>query len=125
RRNPAPVATVGRLTAPNLGGSSAQSRNCLRIAPQRFTGDQFDVKIDHHVSNSNTLFGRFSLGDSTTPNAGSFDGFIGAGSNNILNSRHVVIGDVHIFSPNVVNEFRMGYTRTNSSQVPLGLDQGV
>jgi hypothetical protein len=123
--NPGSVATMGLLPAPNFGGPNAQSRNYLRIAPQMFTGDQFDVKIDHHVSNSNTLFGRFSLGDSTTPNPGSFDGFIGAGSNNILNSRHAVIGDVHIFSPNVVNEFRMGYTRTNSSQVPLGLAQGV
>jgi hypothetical protein len=56
---------MGLLPAPNFGGPNAQSRNYLRIAPQMFTGDQFDVKIDHHVSNSNTLFGRFSLGDST------------------------------------------------------------
>src|SRR6266446_4556396 len=123
--NPGAVATVGLLPAPNFGGANAQARNFLRIAPQQFTGNQFDVKIDHHVSNANTLFGRFSLSNGTTPNPGNFDGFIGAGSNNILNSRSSVIGDVHVFSPCVVNEVRAGYTRINTSQNPNGLDQGV
>jgi Carboxypeptidase regulatory-like domain/TonB dependent receptor len=123
--DPGSVATMGLLPAPNFGGTNAQSRNYLRIAPQTFTGDQFDVKIDHHVSNSNTLFGRFSFSNATTPIPGNFDGFIGAGSNNIQNSRGLVFGDVHIFSPNVVNEYRMGYTRSNGSQIPTGLDQGV
>src|SRR6266478_278046 len=123
--NPGAVATVGLLPAPNFGGANAQARNFLRIAPQQFTGNQFDVKIDHHVSNANTLFGRFSLSNGTTPNPRNFDGFIGAGSNNILNSRSSVIGDVHVFNPHVVNEFRAGYTRINTSQNPNGLDQGV
>src|SRR4029077_6066153 len=75
--NPGSVATMGLLPAPNFGGPTAPSRNYLRIAPQTFTGEQVAWQIAHHVSSSNTLFGRFSLGDSTTPNPGSFDGFIG------------------------------------------------
>ena len=70
--NPGAVATMSLLPAPNFGGPTAQNRNFLRIAAQTFTDDQFDVKIDHHVSNANTLFGRFSFGDATTPNLGKF-----------------------------------------------------
>jgi hypothetical protein len=123
--HPGAVATMGLLPAPNFGGANAQARNYLRVAPQSFTGDQFDIKIDHRLSNSNTLFGRFSLGNGTTPNPGNFDGFIGAGSRNIQNSRSAVISDVHIFGPSVVNEFRMGYARVNGSQNPTGLSEGV
>src|SRR5260370_4794972 len=93
--NPGSVAVMGLLPEPNFGGSNAQSRNYQRIAPQRFTGDQMDAKIDHRVSGSNSLFGRFSFSDATTPNPGNFDGFIGAGSNNIPNTRDAAIVDRH------------------------------
>jgi hypothetical protein len=123
--NPSAVAVLALLPAPNFGAPGAQSRNFLRIAPHPYTNDQFDAKIDQRIGGSDTLFGRFSLANATTPDPGSFDGFIGAGSSAIRNTRHAVLSETHIFSPNVVNEARFGYTRANGSTVPLDTAAGL
>jgi outer membrane receptor protein involved in Fe transport len=123
--NPSSVAVLGLLPPPNFGGSDAQARNYLRIAPRPYNNDQFDVKIDHRLGNSDSLSGRFSLANATSPNAGSFDGFIGAGSSSIRNTRSAVLSETHIFSPNLVNEFRAGFARHNGSSVPNDTASGV
>jgi outer membrane receptor protein involved in Fe transport len=123
--NPAALAVLELLPAPNFGGPEAQSRNYLRIAPRPFTNDQFDVKIDHRLGASDTMFGRFSLANASNPGVGNFDGFIGGGSSSIRNARNAVFSETHIFSPNVVNEFRAGYTRHNGSSVPNDTAEGV
>ena len=123
--NSGSAATLGLLPAPNFGGPDAQARNFLRIAPRPYDNDQFDIKIDQRLGGSDTLFGRFSMSNATTPNAGSFDGFIGAGSRSIRNTRSAVLSETHIFSPNVVNEFRAGFARHNGSSVPSDTASGV
>ena len=123
--NPGSAATLALLPAPNSGGAGAQTRNYLRIAPRPFDNDQFDIKIDQRLSGSDSLYGRFSLSNSSNPNPGSFNGFIGAGSNSIRNTRSAALSETHIFSPNVVNEFRAGYARHNGSSVPIGTADGV
>ena len=123
--NPASAAVVSLLPEPNFGAPGAQNRNYLRIAPRGFDNDQYDVKIDHRISDNNTMFGRFSFSNGTTPNPGNFDGFIGGNSTSIRNTRSAVISDTHIFRPNIVNEFRVGYSRHNGSIVPTDLAAGV
>jgi outer membrane receptor protein involved in Fe transport len=123
--NPGSAATLALLPAPNSGGAGAQARNYLRIAPRPYDNDQFDVKIDQRLGGSDTLSGRFSLSNSTSPNPGSFDGFIGAGSSSIRNTRSAALSETHIFSPNVVNEFRAGFARHNGSSVPNDTATGV
>jgi outer membrane receptor protein involved in Fe transport len=123
--NPSSAAVMALLPPPNFGGADAQARNYLRIAPRPYSNDQFDVKIDHRLGPSDTMFGRFSLADASSPGAGSFDGFIGAGSSSIRNTRSAVVSEVHIFNPNVVNEFRAGYARHNGSSVPNDTAAGV
>ena len=123
--NPSSVAVMGLLPAPNFGGANAQARNFIRIAPRPYSNDQFDAKIDHRLGGSDTLFGRFSMANSTSPGFGSFDGFIGGGSNSIRNTRSAVLNETHLFSPNVVNEFRAGYARHNGSSVPNDTESGI
>jgi hypothetical protein len=123
--HPGAAATLALLPAPNFGGPDAQTRNFLRIAPRPYDNDQFDVKIDQRLGDADTLSGRFSLANSTSPNPGSFDGFIGAGSASIRNTRSAALSETHVFSPNVVNEFRAGYARHNGSSVPNGTDAGI
>ena len=65
------------------------------------------------------------MSNATSPNPGSFDGFIGAGSAAIRNTRSAALSETHIFSPSVVNEFRAGYARHNGSSVPNGTPEGV
>ena len=52
---------------------------------------------------------------------GQFHGFIGGGTNNINNSITSILDDTHVFSPNVVNEARLGYTRHNGSFEVAGI----
>ena len=123
--HPGAAATLALLPAPNFGGAGAQTRNYLRIAPRPFDNDQFDVKLDQRIGDSDTISGRFSMSNATSPNPGSFDGFIGAGSAAVRNTRSAALSETHIFSPSVVNEFRAGYARHNGSSVPNGTPEGV
>ncbi len=80
----------------------------------------FDVKIDHRLTNSNNLMGRYSQNKQSRVRANFFPklptaGF-GAGEE-IGNTRQVVVTDNHVFRPTLLNEARFGYTR-----VELGID---
>jgi hypothetical protein len=118
--NPGSLAVMGLLPQPNFGAPGADTRNFIRIAQNPFSNDQYDVKIDQRVGSKNTMFGRFSRSMANDPSPGSFDGFIGGGGVNIRNAINSAFNDTHLFSPTVLNEFRMGYTRQNGSFAGLG-----
>lgn len=122
--NPAAVAALKLLPTPNVGTATAQAANYLYLASQPFDSNQYDVRIDHQFSEKNSLFGRVSRAMQTSTNPGNFLGFIGGGTNNLNNSTHATINDTYVFSPNVVNEARLGYSRHNGSFKLIGQDEG-
>ncbi len=117
RMNPASVATTQLVPLPNFGAAGALSRNYFRQRPNQFRGDRGDLRIDHQLTQANSLYARYSLWNQRQPIPGSFEGFIGGGSRRIDFSRSAVIADTHVFSPSMVNEFRFGFTRHNGSDV--------
>ncbi|MBV8828522.1 MAG: TonB-dependent receptor, partial [Acidobacteriaceae bacterium] len=123
--NPASLATLALLPAPNYGAPGAQAQNYLHVASQPYDSDQFDIRIDHQISSSNQLYGRVSRAVISSINPGNFDGFLGGGSNNLNNSVHSVLNDVNVFTPHLVNEARFGYSRHNGSLEVLDQSQGV
>jgi hypothetical protein len=123
--NPTSVAILKLIPEPNFGAPNALSRNFFRQLPRGYDADQFDVRIDHAITSSNTLFGRFSLSNQTNPQPGTFDGFIGGSNTLYRNIRQFVLSDTHVFSPTVVNEARAGYTRHNGSRIVDDVDEGV
>ena len=123
--NPAALATLSLLPLPNYGAAGAQSSNFLYLASQPFNSDQYDIRIDHQFSPSNTLFGRISRGVQSNVNPGALPGFLGGGASNINNIVSSILNDIQVISPNIVNEARFGYTRHNGSQVVLNATQGV
>src|SRR6202011_164045 len=58
--NPGAVATLKLLPEPNFGAPGAQAANFLFLARRPFNSDQYDVRLDHQLSDKNTVFGRFS-----------------------------------------------------------------
>ncbi len=75
--------------------------------------DNFDIKIDHRLSDNNSLSGRFTR-QNFSAIRGSFFPEVPAGfgaGNEIGNTRQLVISDTHTFSPTIVNEFRFGWTK--------------
>jgi carboxypeptidase family protein/TonB-dependent receptor-like protein len=75
--------------------------------------DNFDIKIDHRLSDDNSLSGRYSFQNNKTIR-GSFFEVVPAGFGNgeeLNNTRQIVVSDTHTFSPTLLNEFRFGYTK--------------
>jgi Carboxypeptidase regulatory-like domain/TonB dependent receptor len=109
---------VNSFPLPNLPGIG---RNFETNRKEHANVDSYDIRIDHRITDSNSIFGRYSKSDS----ARSRDNFFPLGTsptNNDLpagpsagdefgNSKGFTLGDTHIFSPTVVNDARFGYTR--------------
>ena len=75
--------------------------------------NDFDARIDYALNGSNLLFARYSYAQDdeflTTRYVGLPSGF-GSGNNN-THPRGVAAGFDHTFTPNLINEFRFGYSR--------------
>jgi len=118
--NPAAVAIAQLVPAPNFGAAGALARNYF-YQPARFSNtDQGDIRIDQVLSTKNNLYGRFSASQNRQPAVGSFPGFIGGGTSSQDKADQAVVSDIHIFSPALVNEFRVGYIRHDGSILGTG-----
>ncbi len=119
--NPTSAAVQLQVPQPNFGSPGAINRNFFREPVRRRRNeDQFDVRVDHKLNEKDSLFGRFSFGNAVDPNPGSWEGPLSTASRQLQFSRHAVLNDVHVFSPNFINEFRFGYTRSNGSNIGRG-----
>ncbi len=84
----------------------------------RFREDQFNTNIDQKINDKNTLTGKFFF--SNTPQFQGIWNFIGSnafqlpgtgGGNIEFFNRVLSITDSHVFTPNLVNQARFGYSR--------------
>ncbi len=114
------AAIESQIPAPNFGPAGSRSRNFFRQPGQRLNVDQFDIRIDHKLSAANSLFGRFSFGNTVEPRPGILEGPLSTGSTALQFSRHAVLNDVHVFRPTLINEFRFGFARSNGSIIGKG-----
>ena len=76
--------------------------------------NNYEFKIDHKLTNKNSLTGRYSRQDLKTNRANLLQGLPTAGfgaGDEIGNTRQITISDTHSFNPTVLNEFRFGLTQ--------------
>jgi hypothetical protein len=125
--NPTALAVMAAVPMPNYGPATAQANNFALQIPRRQNWDKWDVRIDHRLTSKNNIFGRFSFGNMVNPSPGRFgEGNILSNGSVLVNfTRQAVINDTHVFSRNVVNEFRTSYTRYNGSTTALHAEDGV
>lgn len=76
-----------------------------------YRGDWPIARIDHNLTKNNSLFVRWQLRQ--TPYVLSDDGIPGIVWTRNRKHSQWAIGDTHIFSPTVVNNFRFGYSTDN------------
>ena len=80
------------------------------IAPAGLISDnnQTSVRIDHQFSQNDNVYGRFAIQDNTRFNKGvlPFTTKNLVGNGRVFNSAWT-----HVFSPSLINEFRLGYVR--------------
>ena len=79
----------------------------------------YDFRGDQLLTSSNTLFGRIFWNDFKIMANGPPPDFAGYNNENRI-QLSAIVGDTHVFSPNLINEFRLGfYRRPAESQGPL------
>src|ERR1035437_9946070 len=110
------VVALFPAPSPGLG-------NIFRYNPvNQNNQDSFDVRIDHQITSKNSFFGIFSYGNVQDHNPDPFPGIAGGGSfTGNINNKALLAGlsDVHVFSPNKINELKIGYTRYVVDAVPF------
>ena len=114
RWDPVGAKIVSLIPDPNVPGTTIYASTPVT----RTRTDQFDVRIDHQISNDIFLFGRYSFVDTNTfrpaplpgLGEGSFNDAFGA---NLNRSQGIAIGLTWTFSPTFVGDFRFGWGRGN------------
>ena len=72
------------------------------------------------MTQQNHIIGTYSFSNGHNPAVGVFPDWIGGGTSGINHDDQATIADVHIFTPSLVNEFRVGYLYNNSTQTGVG-----
>ncbi len=117
RINPAGLKYLNAFDQPTRGGV-LQNYFVIRQLIQNY--NDFDVRMDFHVSNKDQIFARYSYGQDNQTITSLFTnlpaGFASGGSPN--HPRAAVGGYTRTFSPNLVNEFRFAYVRPYFAYTP-------
>ncbi|HEX8144860.1 MAG TPA: carboxypeptidase-like regulatory domain-containing protein [Pyrinomonadaceae bacterium] len=117
------TAARNLLNAYPLPTNGARVSNYRRNRKEKLVQDSYDIRIDHTISGSDSIFGRYSKSTDersrdnnfplgTSPNGNDLASGFGAGTE-FGNARQVALGETHIFSPTVINDMRGGYHRVN------------
>jgi len=109
--DPAALKLVQLFPAPNR---SLAAGNYLSNPVASNNQDSFDVRGDHLINSKNNLSLTFSFNNVQAFAPDPFPGEAGGGnfSGHITNlARSAGISDVHTFSPEKINEFKIGYSR--------------
>lgn len=132
RWNPISKKLLDLFPLPNVAGSvdvTGVANNYLTNPVEPDTTNQFDVRIDHRISDSDSIFGRFSYSNNSLMPPGAIPppidsaGFDSGDFRN--NARNVVIAETHIFTPRTVNELRLGYSRNRSERLQFNSDKNL
>jgi Carboxypeptidase regulatory-like domain len=122
RINSAGLKYLNAFDAPTRGGI-LNNYFAVRKAIQNF--NDFDVRLDYHVSQKDSIFVRYSYGQDNL-NVNSLFTNLPAGfasGANVNHPRGGAAGYTHIFTSNLVNEFHFGYIRPEFAYV--NPDQGT
>src|SRR6185437_4461751 len=97
------------VTDPNINSQTGNNYTINPPAPYR--ANQGDVRFDYDPSQKNQAFFRYSLGHISNVSPQRFPGLAQgqSGANVSMENMGASLGETHIFSPTVFNEFRLGF----------------
>jgi hypothetical protein len=129
--DPAARALLARFPTPtNL---TAAANNYTRTANDADHQNQFDIRIDGAIGTKDRAFGRYSyyseveqpvtpLPDGSGALSGSVLGTGGVPGLSHVLGQQAVFNETHTFSPHLLNDFRLGYTRRGNTTAGTNLD---
>lgn len=114
RLDPIALAIAALYPLPNR---AIPGQNFVASPTQTDRNDHFDVRLDHSLSKSSDLSFHYSFGDrdffEPYGAPGSSASVPGYGNNIPRRSQNAMLGETHIFSPNFLNEIRLGFDRVS------------
>ncbi|MBI3681960.1 MAG: TonB-dependent receptor [Acidobacteria bacterium] len=110
RQNATSLGLGNFYPLPNFGPPDLLSANFRGAFPASIKSDQFDIRLDHHVSSRHFLFTRFSFKNLKNGSVSFTLPTIGP-SRETPHVRTYVLSDSFTLSPRLVNEFRVGFAR--------------
>jgi len=128
--NMIPQQRISQVAAKLLSlfpGANANKGNIVNnyvSAPvNQVTNNTFDARVDQNISAKDQIFERGSFGyiPRLIPNPCSTAANCGVSATNGTESDVVLgvaVGETHIFSPTLLNEFRIGYNRIHMDRIP-------
>ena len=116
RLDPNAIKLLSAYPAPNTAGfKGGLSNNYAVLRPQPDDTNQFDVRADQNFSEKDQMFARAGYAGRTRDIAGDFVGPIDnsgyAQGNFVDHSVNAALSETHLFSPTMINEIRLGYSR--------------
>ena len=127
--DPVAAQLIGQYPAPNHDIAAPGKRPGRNFFTQREATrnvDQFDVRIDHRISDSDSIFGSVSWIEEdkmqSPPLPGDLDagGFLGEQEKN--QSRNAMISYTKIWSPALITESRVSYSRLITTRTQANAD---
>ncbi len=109
---------------PNFGDTTRfSSRNYREHRRQPFAKPHnFQTRIDHRISQNNTIFGRYLHQRQQNPAFESgLPGTLGL-RQQLRVVKHALVSDTHIFSPTLINEFRFGIAYNTNPRWAAAVD---
>ena len=127
--DPVAAGLAGLFPQPNIDPNLFGGNNYLVDPKIRTSQNNFDVRIDHTISQKDVIFGRFSFEDQPIQTPGPFNNFLDGGgftSGDQDNAyRSLAISETHLFTPTLANEIRFGYNRINSHRLEANANTDV
>ena len=112
-----------------MPNTNTNGSNFISDPRRTYNRNNFDVRIDHKFSDKDSIFGRFSYEDqpsfTPSPFQNELDGGAFSDGTEDDSFRSVAISETHIFSSNLINEFRFGYNRINSHRLQLNANTNI
>ena len=105
-----------------LPDGAGVTHNYLTHRQKRSTYNDFDARLDHHISDGDQLFFSGSHWADQFKDPGRIPGFqAGFGAGNSLNKGYTTrLGETHLFNSNLINEARVGFTNFQFAFLPVG-----
>jgi len=114
------IHAVGRAIAAlyPLPNRNVPFQNFVSSPTQSDDTDSFDIRLDHRFSQTSSFIARYSFGhrDLTEPFTGATFALVpGFGDVVRRRSQNLMFGETHVFSPQLVNEARVAFSRVAAS----------
>ena len=111
---------AGGINCEQIEDQVAESCQVVSIIPATYEQNQFSINLDHKLTQSNRLSGKFFFSNqpSRDPLARS-SALSRFETEEKTYQRTFSISDVHVLGPRTINEFRAGFFRNRNDTVPI------